>query len=63
MSAKAETTETARLYSKNRVYEFLFREFANNQAMRWRLTNLIEGIRQTEFERGYRAGLKQKNEQ
>lgn len=60
MSEKAETIEAARLYSKNRVYEFLLREFAKDQAMRWRLTNLIDGIRQAEFERGYRAALNAK---
>ncbi len=37
-------------YSEKNVREFLAREFANNQVMRWRLTNLINGIREYERE-------------
>lgn len=40
-------------YSETNIREFLSREFANNQVMRMRLTNLFDGVR----EQAYRAGV------
>lgn len=44
-------------YSPYAVKAFLLENFRTNPVMRSRLTNLIDGIRAEEFERGYNRGM------
>lgn len=44
-------------YSPSAAAAFLRENFQHNQVMRARLTNLIDGIRAAEFERGYNRGV------
>ncbi len=44
-------------YSARNVERFLAENFAANQVVRWRLTNLIEGVREAEYRRGYRQAV------
>lgn len=44
-------------YSKRNAERFLAENFAANQVMRWRLTGLIDGIREAEYRRGYRQAV------
>lgn len=44
-------------YSPYAVKAFLLENFCGNPVMWSRLTNLIDGIRAEEFERGYNRGM------
>jgi len=46
-------------YTEKAVFNFLYENFANNPTMRWRLTNLINGVREYEREKSTRTTVKQ----